>query len=329
MSNEHIYLNCTAFNETNVTRDAQININRNDIIVNNSSEYSLAVVRAEFSVESIPIFTFIDDNFQMCLSTTTNPDNGFQSALAYVSYDSLNPADRGIYSYQQFLDSFNNCMNNLYGPTVGISGVGNPPVMEYDNAGRFQLNMTGSTSILNGSVKILVNENLKQMFPTFNWKRSAFYIFGPQQQYCWELIIPAATNIYKQYSSGTAAWLDVRNLLLVSDDLPVNGEAYSSNKQLNSNSSGADMKNILIDLGWPMKSGADESTPASIQFVQYVPTSVYRLLDLKAGQYLKNVNISILWVDRFGVARPLKLLPGDTVSLKLAFIKKTPLIQSS
>jgi hypothetical protein len=113
----------------------------------------------------------------------------------------------------------------------------------------------------------------------------------------------------------------IASIVFCSNTLPVVSSqvstplVYSNGNIMVSTGLNADTANIITDL----TSDTGEYRP----FLVFEPTAQYRYVSLLGSLPLENIDLSVFWRTRSGQLVPFKLASGSTVTIKLAFIKKT------
>jgi hypothetical protein len=130
--------------------------------------------------------------------------------------------------------------------------------------------------------------------------------------------------IFTQEYSTIQYWNSFRNIVFLSGTLPVQAEYIPQNQisllggNLQSSPQGAvAYRPILTDFE-PLLSAAGNSRSE----LQYFPQGPYRLLDLIGTSPLTKVDLSVYWEDKNDNLYPLYIFTGQSVSVKLLFIKK-------
>ena len=109
-------------------------------------------------------------------------------------------------------------------------------------------------------------------------------------------------------------WYDFSKLVIVSNSLPVNSESIGVNQ------SGVDKKlSILTDFK-PGQFGVGDLTESNLV---YSPTPQYRLIDMYSNGDIKEIDYSVFWQDTQGILYPLLLFPGQSMTLKMLFVRKS------
>ena len=136
-------------------------------------------------------------------------------------------------------------------------------------------------------------------------------------------VVSYRAMVLYQECTTTANWTPVTAIVFTSGTLPVVPEQVSTPVLLNNGSNlfagyggnNAAIANVITDL--VLQSGDYRSN-----FV-YVPSAEYRLITLRGNQPLKNIDIEIYYRVKSGELIPFRIGSGQSVTLKLAFLKKS------
>ena len=147
------------------------------------------------------------------------------------------------------------------------------------------------------------------------------YPFGPYLPPIQPINIPFMDDTYSSYQPYfvnsqqfplTAAWYSPRTLQITTTLLPVAKEVIPG---INNN-----QRAILTDYQMPLS----QQVSNVIGYTQYY-ASIYRLIDMKSTEELKQADISVYWTTNVETINQVMIPPFNELNLKLVFIKKTPL----
>src|ERR1700691_55926 len=266
--------------------------------------------------------------------------NAYSQQLSFVNNSTFN--DDRVYNTQGFVDSINNgfieavnALNTGEGSTV----ISQNPFLYYGSDGKFVLYIGNDAKT---SVQIWWNAALYLKF-------GAFYVFWNGtynaanhldfrfhlDDYGYGINTVAITDnsaamgavtywwTYSQSSSQSYSLIDLRALVFTSASLPVINESisqYTPNptttiaNTTNSNSS----LNIVGDL----EPNIDTyQNLIQSEVIQYTP-SLLRLEPMATNIPLKAVDMTVYWRSNIGQLNPLFIDPGQSMNIKLAFVKK-------
>lgn len=123
---------------------------------------------------------------------------------------------------------------------------------------------------------------------------------------------PPTTFIFKEQYPILQEWSDLKDILFVTNRLPINNETLSLPGGFNTT-----RIPILTDFV-PIFTSGKELT----QTVYYLPTAQYRLIDMVSTIPLQSFDITIYWRSTYGDIFPIPINIGREVNVKLAFLRK-------
>ena len=323
---DNVYFDATVVNRTDEAMEAMYATTRNTPIVEKCSDYYLAVARFNIPNDSIPLFTFFDNTYEV---TMTNGGVSSSRFVSYVPYSSL-PGERGVYTVQHFLDMVNATIA-LCCADVGIVDV--PLVFcNYD------------TQIQ--AIRFSDNANWRSVLPavpvwqlSMNW-RLYFYFQGISVLdrgvfvgKAFDVIVKDNGNgNVKEYpvGSGTTVYemgqecpllsnyISINSIIVGTTTVPINAEQISFAPQRQPFGLGDNTTfNIITDFT------PGEAATFSENFTPYVYNpAFYRLVDLLSNEGLKKFDFQLYYSDIYQKVTPLVLLPGQRASVKFIFVKK-------
>lgn len=127
---------------------------------------------------------------------------------------------------------------------------------------------------------------------------------------------PAGVYTYYKFTQEYNAmqfWSSLRKIVITTTSIPIVTEYTPTND------SGISSTLPIITDFTPQIELAGQSR--SIAY--YVPTSQYRLVDLKSSEQLNTIDLKIYWQDRNSNLFPLLITTGQQASIKLGFFKKS------
>jgi hypothetical protein len=111
------------------------------------------------------------------------------------------------------------------------------------------------------------------------------------------------------------AWNSLRSISFTSSSIPVQQELLpGSDPTLGLQISSPILTDFQIDVS---------ESPEARSFIQYVPSSEYRLVSLGGTTPLRVMDMNITWIDNLQVAHQVYIPPFQTVSVKILFRKKS------
>lgn len=343
---DNIYYNVELTNPENADSEILMKYEetKNQPIINGkASDYYFSVVRFDIPSNNIPIFnaqnmqnpnTFTLDY----VVTLTYLGVDYQANLIYIPLDVnvTTDGDLPIYTYQQFLDLINTAYQTAYNAMIAANGgVGGaldlalqaqPPIFTFERTDQLlsifvqdQYNVEGVDIFMNWElyqffrpteiefigyqtvdekdVRLIVKDNFTNRFvePVTS---ISYFRMGPQQ-----------VNLY--------LWYDLRKIVIISNNLPVQREFISTNNQDGSSNNLA----IITDFAPQIALNPSES----LSRFEFFPTGPYRLQDLNSNMDIRKIDFQIYYLDKYDVLRPMFLEPGENLNLKFLFTRKDSL----
>lgn len=341
----HIYYDISFYNDKTIPIEAKINENRNQQLIDNPNNYYLSVIRFLIPTAYIPIFIWPEDDIAKNNTANNNfysitirrAGVDYQQFLTYVPQNNLtsfNPEFRFVYSYQQFIDAINVAFNQAF---ISAGGSATKPIYMTYNSDSGIISIIAEYPYANalGEYEIYMNNNLYSFFNNFKVKTFGYnnasgkdvliYIEnqGDNDYASHPPNYPISTtlNSYKidQEFNSLYNWYDVRSIILQSNSIPVAHEFINVQNTTTPNSSSSSL-NILTDFEPQIESGNNRSNVRS--YLQYVPPGEYRLIDLKSNSPIYKTDIQISFITSDQKIYPLKIFPGEYVSIKILFRNK-------
>ena len=202
---------------------------------------------------------------------------------------------------------------------------GNAPILSFDGAsGLFQI--ATSTSFQTGgpagapAFHLLFNPPLQNLFANFPFFQEADY----SRLHVSPFLQPASSGkilIVQEAVSTNQCWSPIGEFVLQSTLLPCVPEQTMPPNILGLDDGvHSSFSPQLTDISIYLEQGGHDQT----SMLYYAPSPQYRLIDLGRQRVpIQNVDIQILWRHRITQELiPVKLGPGASVSIKMAFIKK-------
>ena len=285
----------------------------------NLSQYSITF---ETSTDIFQYFLFFVNR-----NSTEAPDNAITTQKPSAYYF--------VYEYQHMLDIINHalimCHDNVTGKPAGSI----PPYMTYDPTTKLftfvaQLIQYGVTltptpvppanpttqPTYDADIKVYFNYKLFSLFNGLQTKTvpvGAGSTMGRDVQllvadYNNNTISATEVGLLQNFSS-IAFWTPVKQLLFLSELIPVNSEftAVSDNS----------FRKILTDFEPVADSQQDIRTT-----LQYFPRGVYRLVDLIGTKPLFVIDLKVKWLDINGNEYFVDIAPFQQLTAKLLFVKR-------
>jgi len=324
-----IYLNVLLTNELFVGKRCQILSRRNMPIITNAQEWKMAVVRFDVNtlipmLESSPTQTLGMKYGALAPFVRVTP-------LYYPAFfnepsevcSALNVALMAMYNILlptlpvlcQFPPKFTLKDNKfyLYYPTAYITN----NVSIFVSRDTFN-DMTPSMPIASD----LFPQNL-ETDPYYNangqdifYNLANGYSLGPPPRIGTPLAVSSSTADYA-YIESIDPSLDSLNSInkieLYSSNLPIRAELDSSSNVQISSQSSAKISDFVI---------GNTSPYASRVLLEYLPGAQYRWIEMVGSGDIKDIDLSVFYVTRFGTSSELFLAPGTHMNIKLCFARK-------
>lgn len=348
-SNPPVHL---SFNET-----------RTNPIVTKPRDYYISIVRFSVDSQSLPVFVpqieldQSDPNRTIYTVTLSYEYSGTvyfgNEYVEYVTSNFSTPAanaplvnqdvSTNYYYVEQYI-SFIRMVNTAYSDAFaslnsqvvaagGTLPMANPPFLEWNptnNRAILNADILGYEESLTPRINIYMNSPLFRLFSSFEAENNGFNVSNGTN-YRLKVINQRDFNIFTvnsvnyvqmfQQYSVRALWSPITSLVFTCSLVPIvptqvsPAKIYNSPQGLSSQGNNASIANILTDFI------ADELEFSP--YLTYVPTSEYRLLDLKGDSPMNSISIQAFWKDRFGNLNPFLLDSQDCATLKIMFRKKT------
>lgn len=299
------------------------NTTRTSPILQNPSEYELAVVRFYLPSE-VPIFVFDPDGIEPFMNVVLEYNGTqIQKQIIYAPYCPVCIPPRSVIFYQEFLDMINTALTDAYADLkVAEPGLPPtaPPYMIYDASTRLCsiLAETAYDSNLPNPVKIYFNTIMyERFFPSLLLRDiQRFLGFAYTQIYvhdtkdntnAFDSSIPVGYYRVRQEYSSLALWNDLQSVLLETDQIPTEPEFEPTENDTT--------RKVLTDF----EPAVDINDRTAFQFF---PQGPLRWYDLKSQYPLRSLDLRALWQSKTGKVYPLYLLQGESATLKIRFRKK-------
>ena len=344
MSNnfEHIYYDVNYTNISDKIVDINFIQSRNEPILKNPSNYYLSVIRFTIPNKTIPIFRYptkiinnveIPDDTKFSVTITVNNNNNIETHQKFVLFEQttfLNGYDKfGIYSYNNFLLMINTALASAWIEFTNFtpSELKQPYfVYNEESNGLLSLRVTYPKQDDAFLINIYMNHELQSQYfqnfqgiingiDTINLKDFEF----PTYDFYSPIIISENNNYityeWKQEVVSIASWNAIRAIIIQSSKLPTRQDLLNGSS-INTENTTSNIRQLITDFE-PLGSGQDSRSR-----YQYYPQGEYRLLDMLSEQPITDLDIKVLWEDKFQNLYPVKLDIGSFLSIKLMFISK-------
>jgi hypothetical protein len=326
-NDSNTYLNIEVYNPisnpTSVPIQAVSNITQASPILDNPSEFKLAIMR--FSIPAnLPLFIYPEDALAQQIYRVELYDlvSGLSviQPLIYVDDCDLCFYTRGVYFYQHMLSFVNTALKACYtqmlvlNPSFVIPATDAIRVRYEPTTELFYLSFPQANANLyfNNTLQIRFSSELYiGFFPSFV-SRGLFLQYPTHLPL--QIVMDEVQNILvgTQYSIYTespcvALWSQLQKLLITSNSIPINPEVISSSNQQS--------RNVLLDF---------EITPTISSTIPYqYNATILRWVDLISSQPLSQLEIAVLVQYRNGSVFPLYIQKNESLTIKFIIRSKT------
>lgn len=347
---DHAYYNISVTNPTTATDVKLCNFSetRNAPLLETPGDYHLSIIRASVPAEAIPLFLFKQGAYKVALRMSFPDYGGGNDFETYVDYPDTRPdLDLGIYAYDDMIFAINAALRatylNVQAANPGLFPDNHAPQLQLDGATQLISLYADPTIFLppvpaSGPIYICFNAALFSFFNNFNVHTTRAlnpFCINPAYSHDYFVIKPdtTATEVtifafgtpvvagdarvaytamkMTQPYSTLYLWSDVRSIVFTSS-ICIKPEMLTAPTATSENN----MRKILVDFLPAFDTGTNgRSTYA------YNPT-ILRFLDLMGSTPLNYIDLTVSWEDNNGVLHPIKILPGDSLNVKLQFTRK-------
>lgn len=312
--NDHIYLNCSLYNNTNEDIIAQYSTTFNSPIIDGEmNDYEFCIVR--FSIpNTIPIFIFDDNTYYI---TLTYLGTDFQVPLIYNRHD-FTTSDKVINNFQHFVDivntGFQTAFNNMKGTYPAAPQTIAPQMVYNYTPTTFSIYFENTYDSPN--IQVFFNTALYRFF--YDTYKVITYSVNSATRKDVQFIVTDEVNnnlppnIYevRQFTNTVYQFYDLQTIFFRTN-IHINPEMITSIDNVNNN-------NIEIPIITDFK--VDFSTNDRSEFIY--DAQIYRFCDCMGSQKLYKFDFSVNYFNRKGQAFLYKLAPSNYISVKFLFRKR-------
>jgi len=310
----HIYYNVRINADLETRKQAVFSVKRVQSILENPSDYEIAVVRFSLPTTSIPLIIFEDNKYSVSLKIGTNT---YTEYLTWVSNSNVS-TEKYVYNIQDIIDFMNTAwataFSNLNAGNVITSTVA--PFMSFSSETNL-LTLHVPQSYITDGIGVYANEELYLKINTF---QDFYYETPTQGQLNYEFVIKdlftnnITYNAIPYYTSTQqyatiSAIQDLRQIQFITNNIPVNRELEGAQKNITTNT--------LTDFE-PIQ----ENTFDGGGVIQFFPQGPLRYIDLLSKHALHTIDLTINWVSKTGIVYPYYLQGEQSATIKLLFRKK-------
>lgn len=293
---ENVYYNFNIKKKPNETATyVAVSDTRNLPIIENPSDYEIAVARFTLPTNALPIFVWKGDTYFQVAFTY-----GSTIVKKYCIWTPTTSSGRDLYGksiwiHQTFIDIINKALLDGFTELKTLEPLcpaTEPPFLTYNT--RSQIITWNMEQVYGDTTKVFLNSKLFLMMPSFRafndiLDNEDFYqIISKDLGGGSNSTVINGKNYYstKQEFITIFLWKDFKTIIFETDNIPIDSE-YSM-AQVN------DYRRVLTD--FEMVQGLLQEK----QIVQYYPRAEMRWYDLVSSQQLRTMDIKIYWADSFG-----------------------------
>lgn len=323
---------------------AVYSVNRTSAILENPSDYELAVVRFSIPSTNIPIMVWGNSPY----NRDTNPSSKVDKYIVSMEFNGtiisrplvfIPNADDDLYgntiwNYQEFIDILNVALQECFVDLKATEALAPPsvapnftfePKTQLCSLYAPQTYDTGNPSITPypppPTIRVFFNTALFELFPSLQSYGSD--TFGSPLNY--QILIKNNYNnqatiggvpyyFMEQEFSTLELWSDLQKIVFETDSIPVESEYQPTQNDTT--------RRIITD--FEPEEGINDR-----QKIQYFGYGWKRYYDLKSTYPLNSIDLRAYWEDKDGQLFPIYLGQDEALSMKLLFRKKLPLQISS
>lgn len=332
----------------------------NQTLIDDVSQYQFLLHKFKIDTESIPLFHVDLQQPQPPVINNTNfitnyhvylVDSSFtvHSTSLYYSKPFMPPArivksDGGlvfydnrdyvfaVYSYDFFIEMINSALIELF----GIASITSPvPFFVYDHT----IEKICLYTYKNDTNQIFFSKNLfpyiGEAFETIWYEKKPNFLLGVNEavysitvrENPFNIITYSGNDYIKmvQEYQAMSSWASINRILFVSNRLPIRREYYpiaNSTGIMNENNFSYEnlvTRNIISSFIFPSSTAGDFRTN-----IVYTTATIDTadLIDMSPSGSIREIDIEVLWSDKYGNVFPVLLGSNKQVNIRLAFVKK-------
>jgi hypothetical protein len=321
---DHIYYNIRIQPSERGSMPARYSETRVQPIIEDPSRYEMAVVRFSVPMLNMPILFFRDGT----AANGWTPDQAYYVTLSFDGYDAQQqlvwlPNTNGamlygkpdVWHYNEMLGFLNTALAAAFVDLKANKPLAPPtqaPFVTFDqDAGLFTL-WAEQLYDSDGppTATIYFNSELFRLFSTlqiignFDEERKENIILVRNRNNNSGVHLGQPYYQMTQESSTLSLWGDLRSLQFQTSSIPVNPEYLPG--QTNQ------VRRVITDFE-PIDEAPSRSS------VQYYPQGPLRYYSLNASTPLRQIDLDVVWIDRFSNTYPVYINREDQLTVKIAF----------
>lgn len=324
---ENIYYNINLINNSATPASAIAAQDLTGPIVNDAREYYLSAIRFVLDGSTIPIFTFDTNAYWVTLSAPDEGGNIIYSSIVVVNPYVNDPDGNSIYSFTAFLEMINRAFSGA-ALALGID----PPFLLYD-ADNQRIALYAPV-VYPGHSNVYMNTALYTFFNNYYAKINSYGAADHRDVQIFVADLHGANTVtlngvsylkMDQEYSSLFCWFEYTTILFLSNSIGIRHEFSPTNNNTSAlttnNTAGTGVASMPIMTDFqPYYAIGDPAGPRG--YLYYTPTGPYRLMNLLKKD-IQQIDIRIQLRSRTGATVDYKIPPFQTVTLKLAFGRKT------
>jgi len=286
--------------------------NRVEPILENPSNYHLAVVRFNLPAQLLPIFVWPGDDKYYIKMTFGSTD-----VIKYLKFISNTTGNdfygNTIWDYQEMIDIVNKTLSDAYNELKSLEPSmtpTEPPFITYDSVSK----------LLIWNIEKLYANTTKVYFSNVLFIRyfNSFQVYHPDPKIEYQMLCKDNGNnsktinnkdyfsTYQEYVTINL-WGSIKSILFETNTIPTSLEFLSGQNNIT--------RQVLTDF-LPTEEINNRS------HIQYFPQGSLRFYDLNSNSPLRRIDLSLLWEDREGNVYPIYLQDNEKFTMKILFRKK-------
>ena len=284
---------------------AIFNVNRTDFIVENPSDYYIAIESFSVPLIAVPLFIFKDNtyNFQLEYDGLI-----LTKYLVYTSEGNLN--NNYVFSYQSMINSMNVALKSLYDDMLLAKPLFPPTEELFITLKNNLITVNWQDSYLSSGTKLYCNDSLYEFLRSIN----IFYFDNTKIQLLVNDTYPTYTRNSITYYQATQAtqeienWNRLESIIFSTATVPVSGQYIGS------------QANITINVLGDYYRVPRPNRPS---IFTYNTNGTTPLIDLNSSYPMTNVDVVIRWFFNDLTSEVIIVPYSTTCFIKLVLIKRS------
>ena len=311
----HIYYNVRINANEQTRKHATFSVNRTQPLLDNPSDYEMAVIRFALPLTSVPLIVFRDNYYKVSL---TYGSSVYTETVTWVPNGNVYD-DKYIYIVNDFIDLINTSLSDAFTslkadyPAVTSTVA---PFMSFSSISNL-ITLNCPESYLADNIKIYANEGLYLKMNTFHdyyFQLPAVsplnYQFVVQDLFDNKVTYNGINYLEATQQTATIGTMsDLKSIEFLTSSIPVNRELQGNQKNITSD--------FLTDFE-PIES--ERWYPGGV--LSFYPQGPLRYLDLLQTDPLNRFDLMINWKAKDGTTYPYYLQGDQSLTIKILFRKK-------